>query len=147
MQSSSLLQHLGHVGATGPHSGSKREYHSPLVRSSECARRQAHIAQQARSRGDDNDGLLDPCRPNMLLMDFKFAKLCAVSSKPVFWSLRTALARLLAGEGFVSPERCNLKAVQWETRSGSSTRYYLSEHLASTQHASASTHGPFGPNN
>jgi hypothetical protein len=36
MQSSSLLQRLGLVGAAGPHSGSKGEYYSPLVQSSEC---------------------------------------------------------------------------------------------------------------
>ena len=116
LQSSSLLQHLGLVGATGPHSGSKGESHSPLVQSGMRARRQAPYRTPVRSRGDEHDGLLVTFRPNLLLMDFSFRKFCALSSKPVLWSLRTALARLLAGGGFVSPERCNLGPVQWETR-------------------------------
>ena len=41
----SLLQHLGLVGATGPHPGSKGEHRSPLVHAGEQARRQAHIVQ------------------------------------------------------------------------------------------------------
>ena len=50
LQSSSLLQHLGLVGATGPHSWSKGEYHYPLVQLGMRARQQAHIKQQVRSR-------------------------------------------------------------------------------------------------
>ena len=46
LQSSSLLQHLGLVGATGPHSGPRGESHSPLVLSGERAGRQAHIVQR-----------------------------------------------------------------------------------------------------
>ena len=45
LKSSSLLQHLGQVGATGPHSGSRGESHSPLVLSGERAGRQVHIVQ------------------------------------------------------------------------------------------------------
>ena len=50
LRSSSLLQHLGLVGATGPHPGSKREHRSPLVHAGEQARRQACIVQLVRSR-------------------------------------------------------------------------------------------------
>ena len=50
LQSSSLLQHLGLVGATGPHSGPRGESHSPPVLSGERGGRQAHIVQQVRSR-------------------------------------------------------------------------------------------------
>ena len=52
----SLLQHLGLVGATGPHSGSRGEHGSPLVHTGERARREAHgracgsIALRPRSR-------------------------------------------------------------------------------------------------
>ena len=42
LQSSSLLQHLGLVGATGPHSGPRGESHSPPVLSGERGGRQAH---------------------------------------------------------------------------------------------------------
>ena len=45
-----LLQHLGLVGATGPHPGSKREHRSPLLHAGEQARRQAHTVQLVRSR-------------------------------------------------------------------------------------------------
>ena len=40
-----LLQDLGLAGATGPHSGSRGESHSPPVLSGMRARRQAHIVQ------------------------------------------------------------------------------------------------------
>ena len=46
----SLLQHLGLVGATGPHSGCKGEHRSPLAQSGEHARWQAHIVHMVRSR-------------------------------------------------------------------------------------------------
>ena len=46
----SLLQHLGLVGATGPHSGSRGEHGSPLVHTGERARREAHIVHAVRSR-------------------------------------------------------------------------------------------------
>ena len=45
-----LPQHLGLVGATGPHSGCKGEHRSPLAQSGEHARRQAHIVHMVRSR-------------------------------------------------------------------------------------------------
>ena len=45
-----LLQHLGLVGAAGPHPGSRGEHRSPLVHAGEQARRQAHIVQLVRSR-------------------------------------------------------------------------------------------------
>ena len=45
-----LLQHLGLVGAEGPHPGSRGEHRSPLVHAGEQARRQAHIVQLVRSR-------------------------------------------------------------------------------------------------
>lgn len=45
-----LLQYLGLVGATGPDSGSRCEYHSPLAESGEQAGRQAHIVHVVRSR-------------------------------------------------------------------------------------------------
>ena len=47
-----LLQHLGLVGATGPHSGSKGEHRSPLLHAGKQTRRQAHIVQMVRSRCD-----------------------------------------------------------------------------------------------
>ena len=45
-----LLHHLGLVGATSPHSGSKGEHRSPLLHAGEQARRQACIVQLVRSR-------------------------------------------------------------------------------------------------
>ena len=45
-----LLQHLGLVGAAGPHPGSRGEHRSPLVHAGLQARRQAHIVQVVRSR-------------------------------------------------------------------------------------------------
>uniref|UniRef100_A0A6T9PG12 Uncharacterized protein n=1 Tax=Haptolina ericina TaxID=156174 RepID=A0A6T9PG12_9EUKA len=42
LKSPSLLQHLGLVGAAAPHSGSRGEYHSPLVHMNERARQRAH---------------------------------------------------------------------------------------------------------
>ena len=61
-----LLQHLGLVGATGPHPGSKREHRSPLLHAGEQARRQAHTVQLVRSRcGRARDPTLaeDPLHP------------------------------------------------------------------------------------
>ena len=50
LKSPSLLQHLGLAGATGPHSGSRVESHSPLVQSGMRARRQAPYRTFVRSR-------------------------------------------------------------------------------------------------
>ena len=45
LKSPSLLQHLGLAGATGPHSGSRVESHSPLVQlGMRARRRRRHIA-------------------------------------------------------------------------------------------------------
>ena len=142
-----LLQHLGLVGATGPHSGSKGEYHSPLVQLGMRARRQAHIGQQVRSRGDENDGCLVPFRPNLLLIDFTFVKFCALISKPVFWSQRSALARLLAGGSESVQSRRRYLVETRAIGSGSRSRHYHSEHQTITQHASPSACGAIGPHN
>ena len=45
-----LLQHLGLVGAAGPHPGSRGEHRSPLVHVGKHARWQACIVHMVRSR-------------------------------------------------------------------------------------------------
>jgi hypothetical protein len=50
LKSSSLIQHLGLMGAAGPHPGSKGEHRSPLLHAGKQTRQHAHIVHMVRSR-------------------------------------------------------------------------------------------------
>ena len=56
-------------GGQAPTQGPEERVPSPLVQSGMQARRYASIAQQDRPHCDENTGLLDHFRPNMLRMD------------------------------------------------------------------------------
>lgn len=73
LRSFPLLQHLGLVGATSPHSGSKGEHRSPLVHAGEQARWQAHIVQLVRSRCGRARGPTLPLDPQDPYLFRKFA--------------------------------------------------------------------------